>query len=115
MSNFETRYNVNNVTKVFIRDARVDQWYKWKEARKIFGFTLRKQGFYFCFLTDEYVDKLSENLFAKDKVVYEKPCVVINFIDESQRIIYFDTIEEANQWCKNQLWILESHFKTLLP
>ena len=64
-----------------------------------------KKGFYYCYgcrYMEEYIGKeLTEDLliehFIKDNIVYEKPCVKLQFLDKTTKFFYYTSEEECQK------------------
>lgn len=64
-----------------------------------------KKGFYYCYgcrYIEEYIGKeLTEDLliehFIKDNIVYEKPCVKLQFLDKTTKFFYYNSEEECQK------------------
>lgn len=94
--------NTDSITSIEIRPKRVYPNYHWKTEYKLFGFILwRKEGFHDRM--GQYIDliiKDYDNYYIENFWVYYNPHIVINLNDQSERRIYFKTVELMQEYIK---------------
>ena len=85
---------------------------QYKKAKKLFGFTVKKEGFYntisgFTPLIDvekEVAETKGRLMMADDKKdIYKAPKVVLKFANSEEYVKYFTTHEEAKAYGEEQV------------
>ena len=103
-------YNLEKLVAVKLYDFIASQWYTYEKRQSLLGFTLRKEGFYYRFITKGYKGlDVPKNHFLKGGVVYEAPEVRMFFQGRAILSKYFETFEKAKEFfeiiSKGNNWI----------
>lgn len=106
-----TKYNLDKLIKVKVSDFYPAIWYEYRLEKKYFGFIFQKEGIYDDCIKYEYLGfKIPEGHILKDKVLYEKPEVLMTFVSGYKTVKIFDTLEEAKTFAeeitKGKNWLL---------
>lgn len=93
-----TKYNLDKLIRVKLCGFTPHSWYQWLDEKKFLGLTIRRAGVYDKFgHYYEGIDAL-ENCVIKDGEVFEKPCVILTYVSEIQKVYYFGSFEEADEF-----------------
>jgi hypothetical protein len=94
-------YNLEKLIKVEVNEERKSIHYFYRKEKKLLGFILRKEGFYYEFLRTSYVGvNLPDEYKYKfvDGVVYVKKQVILHYQNGFNKAYYFDTDEMQNEF-----------------
>lgn len=94
-----TIYNVDKLISIKKVQNKVSSYIEYKKEINFFNITFRKPGFYTgCGNIIKKEELESDAFIVKDKTVFLKPHLEVYFIDDPYKVIYFDTVEEMEQF-----------------
>lgn len=92
------KYNLDKLIRVKLCDFTPHVWYQWLDEKKFLGLTIRKAGVYDKFGHYYEGTNAPENCVIKDGEVFEKPCVILTYVSDIQKVYYFDSFKEAEEF-----------------
>lgn len=103
------KINANKICSVVSHVNSTCGFYEYRNAKKIFSFTIRKEGYYYLFTLGEpnykTVDEIEKNkqLVCKDKKVYYKPHLVFKMSNGHVHEKYFETEKELYDFMETEI------------
>ena len=93
-------YNLDHLTKVSVFKPEESIYIEYSSGISFFGIEIHKKGFYNV-IDGSYLGlKIPENLFIQAYKVMIKPRVTMRYIDCSEHVEYFDSMDEAYDFAK---------------
>lgn len=92
--------NIDSITSIEIYPKRLNTYYYWKSEIKFLGLLWRKTGFYDSMGYEVDSSRFDEdsNFYVEKNWVYYSPFVKINLNDQSDRRIYFKSVEQMESY-----------------
>lgn len=108
-------YNKNQIVSIELLNEEESLTIKYrKEGKGFLGFFKTEEGFYKNSIRPGSIykiNKIPENHYQKDNIIFIKPRIEINYIDDDSQVIYFDTNKERNLYFKRNFSELNLFFK----
>lgn len=101
-----TLYNTHNIISIEVEDIKENKDYGWKNKIKIFGITLRKEGFYNHGYI--WIDDPSQPYYIEGKKLMEKASAWVTMSNNDFFIITGKSLEDVKRKIKN---MMSSHNK----
>ena len=94
------KYNLKKLIKIAVQDKEIEWWYTFKKEQRFLWWCVRKEGYYFGFMSSSKLhklDKIKKEYIIDDenKVIYNKPKLVFCFQGDYRYYEEYDTIDEA--------------------
>lgn len=93
--------NLANISVIHRRPKKINYYWDYKKEKKVFGFTLRKEGIYEMIgLYDKwrFNENLPNNLYLENEKIYYKPYIVICMNDDSKIEQWFENVDDMNNF-----------------
>ncbi len=110
-------YNLDRLINVKIFDRELSGLIYKPYRKRSFWYSEIKEGFYtyMVYYSIGDIKKNPKYTLEEGNILYLKSCVDLYFSDKITKTIYFDTIEDANEWYYNNIVrVYRDKFKELI-
>lgn len=97
---------VRHIIRTGYVEKRPSKWYEYKKAIKFLGITFRPEGVYNMFSNICNIDE--ECFVLQDGIIYEKPYIWFDMVDDRRHRKHFNTDQEAINYHNNFLLTLKT-------
>lgn len=99
------KINPAQICLMRIYKKKEHNYIRWREAFKLFGITFSSEGFYYEFVSSEYMTEeeiISRGCYIEDKKVYYEPHIDIIMANDRTHTVNFNSISELEDFLNSE-------------